>query len=302
MARDRKRRDLKARFDAAVALRHGDRREEAVEGFREVLRLDAADEHFARYWLAAGLLDLQQHDELRQLLERYEEPSALWRYAQTLLAYRLGGDSDDARRWLEAAARLDADFPAYLLGDSLVVGGRPVRFDGNRRETTHSLATLFLPAWRATPGAASWVRRVLRVPLYEPPAELSFPRGDILGLPRRKVTWQLGLRLSDQDREAPREDQAWALGIANLDEQKIVHITVIEEEPTPEVVWREVFSAMLKPMEDRPHRPARLEVPRAEFRRAWAPMLKEMSVKCAFRRDPQPISQMLAGMDRLLQN
>ncbi len=127
MTRGVNRTDLETLFETAVSLRRLDQREEAVAHWREVLRLDAGDHQFARYWLAASLFDLQQHDELRQLLERYQEPTAVWRYAQSLLAYRLGGDSDDARRLLEEASRLDAEFPDYLLGDSLVRADRPVR-------------------------------------------------------------------------------------------------------------------------------------------------------------------------------
>jgi tetratricopeptide (TPR) repeat protein len=150
MARGENRRHLEAQFGAAISFRRLDRREEAADRLREVLQLDASDHQFARYWLAATLFDLERYDELRQLLVRYDEPTALWRYAQSLLAYRLGGDAEDARRLLQEASRLDADFLDYLLGGSLVYADRPVRFGRNRHETTHSLAALFLPAWRAT--------------------------------------------------------------------------------------------------------------------------------------------------------
>ena len=60
-----------------------------VKGLCEVLRLDAGDRQFARYWLAASLFDLQRHEELGRLLQHYEEPTAVWRYAQSLLAFRL---------------------------------------------------------------------------------------------------------------------------------------------------------------------------------------------------------------------
>jgi hypothetical protein len=86
------------------------------------------------------------------------------------------------------------------------------------------------------------------------------------------------------------------LGIVDVDNQKMMHMTVIEQEPTPEAVWREVLSAFLQPMEGEPHRPARLEVPRAEFCRAWEDMLAELSVKCVFTDDPQPIGEILGGM------
>ena len=300
MAWGKKRGNLEALFDAAISLRRLDQREEAVKQLREVLRLDAGDHQFARYWLAASLLDLQQHDDLMQLLERCEEPTALWRYAQTLLAYRRGGDTEDSRRLLKEASQLDADFLDYLLGESMVHADRPVRFDRDRQETTHSLAALFLPAWRDTPGAASWVRRVLRVPLGAPPAESPFPRRELRGLPRRNVRWQIGLRLLDQEEPTSHENRAWILGVVNLDDQKMLYMTVLEEEPTAEAVWQEVIAAFLQPMEGKPHRPARLEVPRAEFCRAWEPRLGEISVKCVFQRDPQPITEMLGGMANLL--
>ena len=258
MGRGKNHPELKTLFDTAVLLRRLNRREEAVEGLCEVLRLDAGDRQFARYWLAASLFDLQRHEELGRLLQHYEEPTAVWRYAQSLLAFRLGGDSDDARRLLEEASRLDADFPAYLLGDSLVYAERPVRFGRDRQETTHSLAALFLPAWRATPGAASWVRRVLKVPLGDPPAELPFPRRELRELPQRNVTWQIGLRPLDDDEPASGADRAWGLGIADIDDI-LLHVTVIEGKATPEAVWRGLLAAFLQPMDGGPHRPARLE-------------------------------------------
>jgi len=291
---------LKALFGAAATLRRLNRHEEAVEGFYETLQWDAADHQFARYWLAASLFELERHDELRQVLTRYEETSAVWRYAQALLAFRQGGDTDEARRLLDEAFRLDAGFVDYLLGESQVYAERPIRFGRDRDETTHSLAALFLPAWRSTAGAASWVRRALRVPLGEQPAGLPFPRGEIRELPRRKVAWQLGLRLLDPDEPASGADQGWILGIVNLDDRKMMLMTVIEGDPTPEAVWPEVLTALLQPMEGKPHRPARLEVPRAEFCSAWQPMLEEVSVRCVFQRDPQPITDMLGGMALLV--
>lgn len=287
---------LEALFGAGRSLRRLDRREEAVERFREVLRLDAADHLFARYWLAAALMDLERHDEVKQLLERYEEPTAVWRYAQALLAFRLSGDTDDARRLLEEARGLDAGFLDYLLGEAQVDAAQPVRFEGDRHETSHATAALFLPAWRSTPGAASWARRVLKVPLSQAAPELPFPRREIRQLPRRRVRWQMGLRPMDPDAGDPAEAPSWMLGIADVDNQTMMHITAIEEEPTPDAVWREVVSAFLKPLQGEPHRPARLEVPRADFCHAWKDMLAGVSVRCVYTAQPQPISEILDGM------
>lgn len=285
---------LESLFGVASSLRRLDRREEAVGRLRELLALEPRDHQSARYWLAACLFDLGRHDELKQLLEGYEELTAVWRYAQALLAFRLGGDNDEARQILQDAYRLDAGFLEYLLGDGLVHADRPIRFDRDREEAMHSCAALFLLAWRSTSGAAAWVRRVLRVPFASAPAELSFPRRELLGLPRRNVAWQLGVRLVDDD--ASSSARVWVLAIADIDEQKLLYMTVLEQEPTPESVWPEVVSAFRSPLEGRPHRPARLEVPRDDFCRAWQAMLAQVAVQCVRVDGPQPIDQLLAGL------
>ena len=92
-------------FANACSLWQQNQRDDAADAFRDLLKLDPDDHQFARYWLAASMLDLQRHDELQRLLEQYEEPTAVWRYAQALLAFRLGGDSDDARQLLQEAHR-----------------------------------------------------------------------------------------------------------------------------------------------------------------------------------------------------
>ena len=99
------------------------------------------------------------------MFERYDDPSALWRYAQALLAFRSHGDTEEACQWLRQARSQDPRFLDYLLGDATVSADRVIRFGHDPDESAHSLARLFLPAWRDTPGAITWARKVLRVPL-----------------------------------------------------------------------------------------------------------------------------------------
>ncbi|MCL4206925.1 MAG: hypothetical protein KJ000_30960 [Pirellulaceae bacterium] len=285
---------LDARFASAFILWRTGRRGEAADEFHQLLAADPGDLHFARYWLAACLFDLNQHDRLAQLLEQRDEATALWRYAQALLAFRLGGDTDEARAILQDAKRLDAGFLDYLLGDAAVHAARPVRFGDSRREDAHSLAALFLPAWRATPGAATWARRVLRVPLVKKAEAMAFPREDLSRLPQRDVTWQVGFQLLDE--EKPDQDvPIWTLAIADIDNQCLVCLTVLEELPTPDAVWREVLSTLRNPLEGSPHRPATLQAP-ADCCRAWREMLAEMSVECVSEYDTEPMNQLLDGL------
>ncbi len=286
---------LRALFGIASTSRLLNRHEEAAEKCRELLQLDAADHQFARYLLAACLLDLERHDELKELLARHDEPTAVWRYVQTLLAFRCEGDHDDAQQLLREARELDPRFLDYLLGDALVDALQPVCFDGSPKERTHSFARLFLPAWRSTRGAASWVRRTLKVPLHTSvDDELPFPRDELRQLQHRPVTWQMGLRLLDDDNSA--QQPVWLMIIGNVNEQQMPLMAVIEEELTPQRVWQELLTAMRQPMEGEPHRPRTLEVPREEYHRAWRELLDEVSVECVYEQDPQPIEQLTAAM------
>ena len=85
---------------------------------------DPDDHLFARYWRVACLLGAGQLEELKPLLDHYDEPTAFWRNAQALCAFAAHGDGVESCQLLKEAHRLDAGFLDYLLGDGLV-RGRP---------------------------------------------------------------------------------------------------------------------------------------------------------------------------------
>lgn len=290
---------LEAMFGAARSLRWLDRHEEAAEQFRELLQTDSADRHFARYWLAACLFDLERHEELRKVLAQRDEATAVWRYAQALFAFRTTGDNDESVRLLQEARDIDSRFLDYLLGEDMVNASWEVRFDGSSEESAHSCGRLFLPAWRSTPGAATWARRTLRIPVQlEPPdVEPPFPRRELLQLPKRDVTWQIGLHLMEDDEDDEDQDEPqWLMMVVNVDEKELTKFAVIEEdELTPQRVWREVLLAMRHPVQGEPHRPGTLVIPRREFQQAWQKKLDEIGVKSVYERDPQPVGQMIQG-------
>ena len=288
---------LRAVFGVAASLWRLNRIEEAARHFEEVLQADPADHLFARYWLVACLLDAGRLEELKPLLDRYDEPTAFWRYAQALWAFAAHGDGDESCRLLKEAHRLDARFLDYLLGDGLVRADQPIRFERGRN-ATHSTARLLLPAWRSVPGAATWVRRVLRVPLGQADAVLPFPREQLLDLPQQNASWQVGLRKLDPEQAG--DEPCWVLGVADVQRKQMRCLTVIEGDPTPDAVWREMLTAFLQPVDSDPQRPRRLEVPRPEFRRAWRQLLDELNIECRVTYQPQPVSQLLEGMADLM--
>jgi len=84
---------MRARRGLAMTLWQLGRKEEAVEHYREMLRLNPNDNQGIRYVLLAALLELDaKPDLLKELFELYpDDAMADWLYGRALLAFRDGG-------------------------------------------------------------------------------------------------------------------------------------------------------------------------------------------------------------------
>ena len=301
-----KKADLMIRFQSARRYWESSDFKRAADSFREIFKLDHRDPYFSRYWLASSLFQLGSFDELDKLLRQHDDPSGIWRFAQALAAFRLHGDTDETQRLLVEADHLEPGFEDYLLGGKVVDAGREVRFDSGDVERAFGCARLFLPAWRGVPGAATWARRVLKVPLAGTDAAdlpRRFPRDELRALPLRRETWQVGLmRKPDESRDNPQGEKSplWMLGVANVDGQEIRVITVIDRTLTETVVWNEMIQSFLSPNDGDPARPSTLVVCRRDFYDAWQPLLSEIGIRCRYENDPQPVGELLGAMCREL--
>jgi hypothetical protein len=275
----------------------------ASDLFQALLKVDPADHTLARNWLLACWVQLERNEDAAALWRRFSDDSAFWQFAGALLAFRQHGDRDQASALLRTARRCDPGFIGYLLGDEVVRADERVRFHGKPARVAHSIARLLLPAWRNTPGAATWARRILSEPLpaSAPAAEAEdFPRSELRRLPRQVTTWQLGLRRQDPRADEPREGvPVWLVLIVDVGQQRMRTLTVLEEQPTSAAVWQGLLSAMQSPLEGEPARPAQLIVPSEAFRDAWRPLLRELNVACDFDPQPQPATDLLQGLSEL---
>jgi hypothetical protein len=273
--------------------------EQAAASFREMLERDHDDPRCIRYWLASCLFHSGSSDELGELLQRHDDNSGIWRFAQALHAFREHGDTDDTQRMLLEAHRLEPGFERYLLRDEVVDAAREVRFDAGPAERAFGCARLFLPAWRGVPGAVAFARRVLKVPHTSvDPLDVPrrFPRDELRSLPlRRRETWQVGLKPchdESHDDDAP----LWLFGVANIGGQEIRAVTVIDQRLTEVIAWNRLIQAFLSPTDGKPSRPGTLVVCRRDFCKAWNPLLAEIGVRCRYQDDPQPVGELLNAM------
>jgi tetratricopeptide (TPR) repeat protein len=149
---------MRARAALAETLWALDRREEAVEHQRELLRLNPNDNQGLRYIHAEWLLRLESYEELDRLFELYEEDAAAgFAFTKALTAFRRQGDSAEARRLLEEARGVNPHVDAYLCGRDRLPNQLPdyVGFGDESEAVDYAAGAAVL--WASVPGALAWL-------------------------------------------------------------------------------------------------------------------------------------------------
>jgi tetratricopeptide (TPR) repeat protein len=149
---------MRARAGLAQCLWTLGRREEALEHYRDMLRLNPNDNQGIRYILANCLLDAGQEQELEKLLEQYgDDIAATWPYTRALLLYRQEGPSSRAKKALREAKACNRFVPLYLLGKKRLPRHLPEYVGiGDENEAIAYVADA-LEIWQKTPGALNWL-------------------------------------------------------------------------------------------------------------------------------------------------
>lgn len=151
---------MRARRGLADTLWRLNRKDEALEHYREMLRLNPGDNQGNRYLLVDLLLQMDRDAELHELLKEYrDEWSATWLYTRALLAFRKWGDSDRARKVLGKALKQNPRVPAYLMGQKRIPNRLPELIGMGDENEAISYAADHLNHWRRTPGAVAWLEK-----------------------------------------------------------------------------------------------------------------------------------------------
>jgi len=150
---------MRARLGLAQSLEDLDRRDEAIEHYRELIRLDQGDHQGVRYLLLTALLLAARDEEASTLIEQFgDEPTALWRYGRALAVFRREGDSRAARERLRTALRTNRHVPRFLTDEADWPGPEPTAYAPGSREEAVICDSDLGEAWRATPDAIRWLR------------------------------------------------------------------------------------------------------------------------------------------------
>lgn len=149
---------MRARAGLAQCLWEAGRREEAVEHYWDMLRLNPNDNQGIRDLLMPCLLVLGRDRDAERLFKQYEEDgAAVWKYSRVLLDFRRSGDCQAASKSLQAALEENRYVPSYLLDRRKMPRYLPDHHGfGDENE-----AVLYVhgnkAAWKITPGALEWL-------------------------------------------------------------------------------------------------------------------------------------------------
>ncbi len=291
---------MRARLGLAQCLWSARRSEEALAHYRDMLRLNPGDNQGIRYLLCECLLDLDRKDELHHLLDEYaDDASATWVYSRALLAFRREGDTEASCRLLRKAAQSNSHVPAYLVGNKPIPRELPEYVGFGDEDEAVSYVASSLSAWKNTPGAITWLRRVLKVALPEPrPARKpSWPRlrqklaqveqveGEVWQVDVRRLFWPQG----GEEEETP----AWGLFIVDGRDGRVLTFDVGEGRPSQPVIWQAIVDAMLEAKQGPSHRPAEIHVRLKTLRTAWQAKLREIGIECRLCQELDHIDQMV---------
>ncbi|MBI3865548.1 MAG: hypothetical protein HY290_27055 [Planctomycetia bacterium] len=280
---------MRARLALAECLWQLGRRQESVENYLAMLRLNPGDSQGVRYVVADHLLDLNRDDDFDALLEQYDEPSTFLTFARLLREFRRSGDSPAARSLLGQAIGRNRFVVPLLLEIEVLPDHRPDSYTiGSRSEAQLYVGDL-ARAWKQTPGAITWLRTSVELesgkPEKPPKGPTAAVKKQLAGVPQRyEAIWQATVsRLPTWLREGGRMVRPWSILIVDHTEHKIVGQDVLTREPDADLLFDCLAQTMRKPQYGKPQRPSEIQVRDEPIWNAVQTHLQEIGVDCIYR-------------------
>lgn len=149
------------------------RREEALNIYWEMLRLNPNDNQGIRYQLGFRLLDQERYKELEKLFRAYHEASCFMLY--NLALCRFCCNAGIADKTLRRALRANKHVPVYLLEEENVPSRQPDYYSPGREDEAAIYAGEAGAAWRKSPGALDWLRDIRSAFQNAKPAQTADP-------------------------------------------------------------------------------------------------------------------------------
>ncbi len=149
---------MRTRAGLAGCLWAAGNHDEAIQHYKDMLRLNPNDNQGIRDLLMPRLIERDKDEEAEVLFKEYSDDGmASWAYARVLLDFRKMGDSEISRKSLKAAIKNNSHVPAYLLGRKKMPQFLPEYYSPGAETEAMFYVKENLKAWKMTPGALEWL-------------------------------------------------------------------------------------------------------------------------------------------------
>ena len=149
---------MRARAGLAQSLWEAGQREDAIDHYWDLLRLNPNDNQGIRDMLMPCLIELNRDKDAEKLYKQYEnDDMAVWNYSRALLDFRKHGESSAADKSLKAAIERNKHVPLYLLGRKKLPSNLPDHYGMGDDNEAVLYASANHAAWRSTPGGLEWL-------------------------------------------------------------------------------------------------------------------------------------------------
>jgi tetratricopeptide (TPR) repeat protein len=149
---------MRARAGLAECLWAVGKHGEAIQHYKDMLRLNPNDNQGIRDLLMPRLIETGRDEEAEVLFMEYQDDGmASWAYARALLDFRKMGDSEISRKSLKDAVKKNSHIPAYLLGRKKMPRSLPEYYSPGAETEAIFYTKENWEAWKTTPGALDWL-------------------------------------------------------------------------------------------------------------------------------------------------
>jgi tetratricopeptide (TPR) repeat protein len=149
---------MRARAGLAGCFWEAGKHEEAINHYKDMLRLNPNDNQGIRDLLMPRLIEMGRDAEAEVLFREYRDDGmTFWKYSRALLDFRKMGDSEISRRSLAAAVKKNKHIPAYLLGRKKMPRFPPEYYSPGEESEPIAYTKENLEAWKMTTGAFDWL-------------------------------------------------------------------------------------------------------------------------------------------------
>ena len=287
-------------LELSQALAATGQRAKALEIAEEVFRLDPEDPEDARVVVLAAYFDLERLDDAEELLnEHCSELWAAWNFGDLLISLRRGQRGAEVDEKLNLAHEHNPYVLSLLLNERMLDALAADFLETGEDSEAQDYAAHFLPAWKDTPGAISWLREAamrlnleILPPDPEQPSVRPLSAKEYATLPAHEhTTWIAGIHHMGQVQMAGKErpENHWLMFAFSTDHD-LIGFDFDTSPPSAARLWESLVEFMQD--ERQPGRPAELLIHRA----IHLPQLTKLAARAKIAVEPLANTDQLEGL------